>query len=382
MSQLTLVRPRLAPVAEGSAPELLGRLRVLHTDGATVLASRGLDLYASYDRGLEFELVAHAWRRSTEHALALTPLASRILRAGIHAVAPLADGGHVAVVRGAVLRRAPHAARFEVAHRVARGTRPLNVCVTPRGRVYFGEYFGNPARDEVYVYGSDDGRAFEVAHVFPGGAIRHVHGIVYDRFRRGLWVLTGDEGDEAGVWWTDDDFRTLTPVARGFQGARAVSVLPTPNGLIVPSDAPFEPNFVQRLDPVTGVMERLAPVPGSVFSVGRTRSLYLVSTALEPSPVNLDPRVALFASADGEDWHAIARFDRDLAFLHDIKGRLQYPMVLLPDGELDDGSVLATGQSLAGLHGRLLRWDEAALVEVLRRAAPARVLEPAARRAS
>ncbi|MEZ6017605.1 MAG: hypothetical protein R3F49_21025 [Planctomycetota bacterium] len=376
---MTLVQPRLARVAEGLAPEVLGKLRVLHTSGATVLAARGLDLLASYDGGVEFERIARAWQRPTERALALAPIAARLLRAGIHSVLPMPDGGHVAVVRGAILRCEATADRFQTAHHVARGTRPLNLCRAASGRLYFGEYFGNARRDEVYIYGSDDGRAWSVAHVFPRGSIRHVHGVVYDRFRRGLWVMTGDEGDEAGIWWTSDEFRTLTPVARGFQGARAVSALPAPAGLIVPSDAPTEANFIQMLDPRTGGMERLAYVPGSVFTVGQTRALYLVSTALEPSPINLDPRVALYASLDGEDWHPIARFERDLAFLNDLKGRLQYPMVLLPDGELDDGSVLATGQSLAGLHGRLIRWDEAHIVAHLAERAPARELAPTAR---
>lgn len=360
-----------AQVAEGHAPLVLGRLRVLHVDGALVYASHGLDVHVSRDGGRSFTLLGRAWRTAASRALALTPIASRLLRAGVHALVPLFDGGHVAVVRGAILRREVFGARFEVTHEVARGTRPLNVCADGEGVLFFGEYFGNPARDEVHVYGSEDGRAWDVAYTFPRKTIRHVHAVVHDPYRHGLWVLTGDDADEAGVWWTADRFRTLEPVARGFQGARAVMALPTPRGLIVPSDAPDEPNFIQRLDPRTGRMERLAAVPGSVFSAGRTHRLYLVSTALEPSAVNLDPRVALFGSVDGEDWRPVARFERDLAPLNDIRGRLQYPMVLLPSGTQSDGGVLATGQALRGLHGRLLRWDEGQLVGALSAQAPA-----------
>jgi len=340
-------------------------MRVLHTRGVEVLASRGLDLFRSIDGGVSYTLLAHAWRHTGQHALALTPVAARFLRAGIHGALPLADGGHVAIVRDAVLRREADADCFHIAHHVLRGTRPLNVCASSAGPLYFGEYFANPQRDEVYIYASDDGRSYDVAHVFPAGAIRHVHSVIDDPLRRGLWVLTGDNGDEAGIWWTDDQFRTLTPVVRGVQAARAVSALPTPKGLIVPSDAPDEPNFVRRLDPRSGVLEPLAYVPGSVFSVGRTENLYLVSTAVEPSSVNLDPRVALFGSPDGERWAPIARFERDLRFLRDRRGYLQYPMVLLPDGVASTGRVLATGQSLAGLHGRTLAWSEAAILHRL-----------------
>lgn len=349
----------------GLEPEVLGRFRVLHTAGSTVLASRGLDLFVSQDGARSFTHLARAWTRPEQRALALTPILSRLMRSGIHSALPLADGRHVAIVRGAVMHRESGADHFTVAHSVERGTRPLGVCLADGGDLYFGEYFNNPAREEVHIYGSADGRRWDVAFTFPRGAVRHVHGVVYDRYRRGLWVLTGDDGDEAAIWWTSDGFRTLEPVIRGCQAARAVSALPAPQGLLVPSDTPLEQNFIHRLDPRTGSLERLAYLPGSVFAVGRTRSLYLVSTALERSAVNLDPRVALYASADGESWAPVARFERDLAFLADKRGYLQYPMVLLPDGEQSDGSVLATGQALRRMHGRLLRWDEATMLDAL-----------------
>lgn len=356
---------RAPRIAAGLAPQVLGRLRVLHVSDGSVLAARGLDLLVSRDGGRSFAHRARAWRSLEERALALTPLVSRLMRVGIHGVLPQPNGGLVAIVRGSVMHCDPGADRFTVAHRVTRGTRPLNVCRAESGRLYFGEYFGNAARHEVHVYGSDDGRTWDVAFTFPRGAVRHVHAIVHDPYRRGLWVLTGDDGREAGIWWTDDEFRTLVPVVRGCQAARAVSALPAPKGLLVPSDSPLEPNFVRLLDPRSGSMQPLVAVPGSVFSVGRTRSLYLVSTALEPSTVNVDPLVALYASADGEAWAPVARFERDLRWLRDERGYLQYPMVLLPDGESTDGSVLATGQALAGLHGRLLRWDEAKVLAAL-----------------
>jgi hypothetical protein len=366
-------------VAGGVAPEVLGRFRVLHTAGNTVLASRGLDLFVSHDGARSFTHLAKAWEGPAQRALALTPLLARLMRNGIHAALPLPDGGQVAIVRGAVMHRAPDAHHFTVAHRVVRGTRPLGICLAEGGNLYFGEYFNNPGRDEVHVFRSVDGRQWEVAFTFPRGEVRHVHGVVYDRYRRGLWVLTGDDGDEAAIWWTSDDFRTLEPVIRGCQAARAVSALPAPQGLLVPSDTPSEPNFVHRLDSQTGRMERLVYVPGSVFAVGRTRSLFLVSTALERSSVNVDPRVALYASADGETWAPVARFERDFAFLDDKRGYLQYPMVLLPGGEQTNGSVLATGQALNRLHGRLLRWDESQLLAALHASAEVVGAQPDAR---
>ncbi|MEL6713878.1 MAG: hypothetical protein AAFP86_08900 [Planctomycetota bacterium] len=336
-------------------------LRVLRTDGDVVYAGRGLDLMRSRDGGVRFERVAGAGTGALQRAVARAPIASRVLRAGFHGVTPLAGGGLVAIVRGAVLHLNSGARRFDVAHRVTRGTRPLNVGLAPSGRLYFGEYFGNPERGEVHVYGSDDGRSFDVAYTFPAGRIRHVHGVWPDPYRGGVWVLTGDDDDESGLFFTDDDFRTLEPVVAGSQRARAVAVIPCEDGVVVPTDTPREQNHVQWLDVESARLEAVAPVPGSVFSAARTEGHFVVSTTLEPSEVNVDPRVALLVSENGFDWRTIARYPRDLAFLNDRRGVLTYPTLELPAGR-GGARVLASGRALKGQHGALLAWDERALL--------------------
>lgn len=349
------------------APENLVRhtlrragVRALHAEGSVVHASRGLELLRSDDGGDTFAPVARVRARALGRIAARTPLLARFLRTGFHGLVPLADGGHVAIVRGAILHRAPDAETFTVAHAVTRGTRPLNVCVAPSGKLYFGEYFSNGERGEVHVYGSDDGRAWDVAHTFEAGSIRHVHGIHADAYRGGVWVLTGDDDEESAVLWTDDDFRTLERVSHGSQRARAVAVLPTPDALVVPTDTPRETNFVQRMDVETGRLERLCALPGSVFSAARTDRLFVLSTTVEKSDVNVDQRAAVFASVDGERWTAFARFHRDLPLLRDRRGYLQLPTLNLPSGR-GAGRVLATGQALMGEHGALLGWDERAV---------------------
>ncbi len=347
-------------------PEHLGRWRVLHADRRRVYASRGYVLYESSDGGRTFERVAAAPVSTTEGALAAGSITSRLLRAGLFGVEPAADGSLVAIARRRILHLEAGSQRFAVAHRVTRGTRPLRICRTPTGPLYFGEYFGNPERDQVHVYGSDDGgRSWSVAHTFPAGSIRHVHAVHWDPWRLGVWVLTGDDGDEAGLWWTSDGFRTLDPVLRGDQRARAIGMLPTQEGIVVPMDSPTETNRVNLFDPRTGRMDELATLPGSAFFASRARGVLLVSTAVEAKGVNADPRVALYASADGTHWEPVARFERDLAWLHDKRGYLQLPALVLPTGEEAD-AVLATGQALAGLHGQLLRWPVDELIRWLR----------------
>jgi len=74
----------------------------------------------------------------------------------------------------------------------------LHLCATPDGHVFWGEYFDNPDRKEVHIYGSDDnGATWQAAYTFPAGAVRHVHNIVYDQWADCLWVLTGDNARNA-----------------------------------------------------------------------------------------------------------------------------------------------------------------------------------------
>ena len=78
--------------------------------------------------------------------------------------------------------------------------------------------------------------------------IRHIHGCYYDSYRKGVWVLTGDSDKESGLWFTDDFFETLKCIKGNTQNARAVSIIPMRDGLIVPTDSPRQQNYIQFLD--------------------------------------------------------------------------------------------------------------------------------------
>ena len=110
---------------------------------------------------------------------------------------------------GAIVTLATGRDEFRVTHRILRGTRPLHIAVTPEDRLYWGEYFDNPDRDEVHVYASaDQGATWDVAYTFAKGEIRHIHNIVSDAWENCLWMLTGDNGEECRILRASCDFRT------------------------------------------------------------------------------------------------------------------------------------------------------------------------------
>ena len=66
------------------------------------------------------------------------------------------------------------------------------------GRILFGEYFRNDSRVPVRVYASDDdAQSWRVLHKFPAGRIRHIHALIEDPYRVGVWLCTGDLDDES-----------------------------------------------------------------------------------------------------------------------------------------------------------------------------------------
>jgi len=226
--------------------------------------------------------------------------------------------------------------------------------------VYFGEYFNNPDRDAVHVYGSEDGEHWSVVHTFSAGTIRHVHNVVEDPYRQGLWVLTGDSDDESGLWFTGDDFQTLSRVVGGTQRTRAVDLIPLEDELIVPTDTPLEQNYVQHLDPESGELTRVASLPNSAFYAVEQGDLLFISTVAEPSSCNDTNSATVFASRDGTQWTRLAAFERDWALIRErhqfVDRAIRHPEVRLVPGRNETGFVFAYGRGIRVADGQCLRW--------------------------
>ena len=265
------------------------------------------------------------WRRVTARA----NLTARLLRDGFHALAVLSPQAMVAAVPGEIVTLRPNEGRFQVTHRIRRGTRPLHITAVPGGKVFWGEYFDNPCRDEVHIYASTDaGLTWSVAHTFPKAAIRHVHNIVHDPWGKCLWVLTGDYGDECRILRASYDFTEIDVVLRGHQQSRAVALVPTEGGLYFSSDTPREANFIYRLDR-QGKLSQLAPVSSSSIYGCRVGRDIFFSTMVEPSRENTDPYVRIFGGRDGRDWRSLLAWQKDRWPMRFF----QYGNAFLPDGE-------------------------------------------------
>jgi hypothetical protein len=233
------------------------------------------------------------------------------MRDGFHALVVLPSGELIAALPGAIARLRLGEREFQVTYVLQRGTRPLNIAAAPDGRVFWGEYFDNPGRDAVHVYGSNDrGASWKVVYSFEKKAIRHVHNIVYDRWGDCFWVLTGDLGGECRVLRASLDWSRVESVISGNQQARAVAAVPKRDGLYFASDTPLEQNYIYKLDRQQN-LARLAQIHSSVLcgcSVGNT---VFFTTMIEPSAVNLDREVSVYGGVGGA-WERLQSWKKDL----------------------------------------------------------------------
>jgi len=296
----------------------------------------------------------------------MTRIVERITRSGFHALLPLTDGSHLGVLRGWLLKLDVGSSSFRRAFRIPRGSRPLNICAMPDGRLFWGEYFTNPERRTVHIYGSGDGgESWHPAYSFPAGSIRHVHGIVYDPHRDGCWVLTGDLDHESRIMFSREPFSDLETVFGGSQQVRCVSLIPRKNDIIAGSDTASEENYIQKLDPESGTMEKVQRVPGSVFYSAIVGEYVVLSTAVEPSEVNSTHYASLWMSRDGATWRELYRGQKDAWTIPALPGlpsrfagpRLfQHGVFVLPQGRNSNAEIYAYGQAIVGDDGNCLCW--------------------------
>ena len=317
------------------------RMRALTWRDDLLYASRGYTLLRARmqaNTSPVWEDVGTYWPGLWRSITSSSRLASRLFRDGFHALVALSSGQLIAAVPHAIVTLPPGETEVRVSHKLLRGTRPLHLAVTPGDHIFWGEYFDNPQRDEVHIYASTDrGAHWGVAYTFLKGDIRHVHNLVYDEWENCFWVLTGDHGSECRILRASCDFKTVDVILSGNQQVRAAALVPTRDALYFSSDTPTEPNHVYRLDR-RGNLSKVTALGGSSIYGCRVGDVIFFSTMVEPSAINSDRNVCLYASPDGTRWQLLQQWKKDRWPL----GLFQYGNAFLPDGKNTTGLLAVT----------------------------------------
>jgi hypothetical protein len=329
-----------------------GRYKPLYVGEKNTYWGKGSSLFLSTRNKKGMKLIAR--RRSSIRSKIENSnrLLLRFFRGGFHSVLPLKCGAIVAIVRGEILYLPSEENIFQSSMKIMRGSRPLNICYCPNEFLYFGEYFDNKCRDEVNIYGSSDGQKWSVVYTFPKNSIRHIHGIYYDKYRNGMWVLTGDKDDECNILFTGDNFKTLVKVFSGRQNYRAVTIIPLEGGLIVPTDTPMTLNKIQWIDVESNKIETIMSTQGSVFYSAVTRKRYALSVIVEPSKFNLS-RIAqiLISDDEGLSWSIGIDGKKDIFSMK----YFQYGAFYLPYHEYEVENIYTFGMGLKKYDNKHIR---------------------------
>ena len=153
--------------------------------------------------------------------------------------------------------------------------------------IVYGEYWGNPDKEEVNIYRRLNGK-WSIAFTFGKGVITHIHGIIPDQIRICVYILTGDADHESGIWVARNDFSSVQPIVIGKQQYRSCVAFPVSEGLLYATDTPLEKNSINLLsleDESKSEVHELHSINGSCiygtesFIDGKT--CYLFSTTVE-----------------------------------------------------------------------------------------------------
>lgn len=281
-----------------------------------------------------------------------SPLLRRGLREGIHFYERFKDN-HLLFKKNAITTYDSFGA-IKAKFTGFQGFRPLNICTSPNA-IFFGEYFGNPQRNSVRIWGTTDGCSWHEFFKFKPHQIRHIHGIQYDHFRKGHWVLTGDSNDESGLWFSDDHFKTLHLRATGSQACRAVSIHIAKDALIVPSDSPLEQNYIRVFNVENSTFHKVQPLPGSAFHCSNAGEILFVTTITESSEVNNTNAATIFASLDGVNWSCLLELPSD-CFPISLQRYTRYAEIRILEGLWDNEFVVASGRALEAVSDGCLVW--------------------------
>jgi hypothetical protein len=235
---------------------------------------------------------------------------------------------------------------------VIQGDCPLHAsaCSGKSGALYFGEYFMNPERGPVSVFRvCPSGERLEVAYVFPAGTLRHVPGVYRDPFHhRRLRVSVGDNDGECHLYWTDDEFNSLSRIGDGSQLWRAVGLVFTPTKVIWGTDSPHRTNHFVSWDRHNGELEVGQKVDGTVWYAGTTSDgIFFAGTSVEKGPGVTTNKASVYLSSDGHEWSPCVSFTKDALPMPLFKwGTLSFPTGTFPASR-----IWISGEALRGLDG-------------------------------
>lgn len=315
--------------------------KVVCVKGDNILVSKG---YVLTDGRNKYRLLDKKYG-----LLSRCKLTRRFFRAEITSFYTLNDGTQLAIAKKGIFKRKPEGKVFSKICTVPRGSKPLNLCFTPTGKVFFGEYFQNVENIPIHIYSLNiENGNLEKVFTFNEGEINHIHGVFFDKYTDRIWVATGDSERECILGYTEDEFKTLVEVFRGGQEVRSCQLFFYPDYIVYCTDSQFIQNTIKCIDRKTMEIKELQRVQGSVIKGGQVGKVSFISTTVEPSKVNLDKHVYLWITKDGIHWEEKYKDEKDSYPSIFQFGTFEFPHYV---GEIGD-KLYFSGRAVKELDGK------------------------------
>lgn len=303
---------------------LFSKKKILEINENGFIAASGYNILKSTD-GIK-------WRKYSfiddkkYYWLSHLPLLNRLLRVEIIKYYSLKDCSSICIAKKGIFYKKSESDFFKKCFSL-RGSKVLNICHDPNtGYLYFGEYFANKSKNEVYIYVSiDNGMSWRTIYTFEAGSINHIHGIFYDKYEKLLWVVTGDRDNECIIANTADGFKTLNIVFRGGQEYRTCNLFFYKEYIVFVTDSEYEQNKIKRFSREDRLIRDVCNVQGSVVKGFQYKDYSFFSTTVEPSTVNLDTNAYVWMTTDGEEWNIIFYGKKDIYPFKFQYGSFEFP---------------------------------------------------------
>lgn len=333
---------------------VLKNFKALNVSDDYIIGARGYRILKYFFLTNKFEPLYNVIDKKNE-LLSQFKLTRRFFRAEITGLYHLKNKTDLVIAKKGIFRREVNSKIFTKCFSITRGSRPLNMCVTDDDVVYFGEYFSNASKEEVYIYKSKDyGKTWETVYKFNKGSINHIHGIFFDPFTHYIWVVTGDREEECIIGYTDDDFKSFKILFRGGQDVRTCNLLFYDNFIVYATDSQYIQNKIKIIDRNTLNISDLCTIHGSgIYSV-QSGKLALLSSTIEPSSVNTDKYSRLYISSDGKVWNEVDKYKKDIWH----KRYFQFGSIQFPSYDTKNlNKLVFSGRSLKGIDGNTVVKD-------------------------
>lgn len=274
----------------------------------------------------------------------------RFFRAEITGFYHLPNGCNLIIAKKGLFRQKKGNIVFEKCFSMPRGSKPLNICIAPSDKLFFGEYFQNMDRQAVNIYCSEDSaQTWHIVYTFSEGNINHIHGVFFDKYTNRIWVATGDRENECIIGYTEDEFKTFVEVFRGGQEYRTCQLFFYQNFIVFGTDTQYQQNVLKKFDRKTLEITELQKVQGSIIKGGQVGNVAFISTTVEPSKVNKDMWAHLWITKDGLHWEERYKAKKDWLPSIFQFGTFEFPQYYGID-KLE--RLYFSGRALKGLDGK------------------------------